>query len=348
MLLPIRIKEEDKILILAPHPDDEAIGCGGLISRYASQCTIVVATDGSNSDKSVPPETMRITRKNEFTKEMQLVKPFSYKLLDYEDGYLFEYQQCFDGIDFSEYTKVFLPCRDDNHLDHTVTFDYALKKIQSRCEVTEVYQYEVHTPFHNVTEYLDITDCMDKKVELIGCHESQIKIHDYITQTRSLAEYRACQAGAPNKYYETYVRVEIDYKCGDDQERKNEIEIARYKSLFRMTRKWISNILGNVSPSTILLEKGITKVVIYGAGDIGVMLATELKNKGIKVSAIIDNNKSGVIIQDVKLCLAKEVVGRECLVIITVAGNIDSIKQELDDLGYKNIVSFVDLLNENI
>lgn len=348
MLLPIKIKEEDTILILAPHPDDEAIGCGGLISKFANQCTIIVATDGSNADKSVSPKTMRTTRKGEFLKEMQLVQPFSYELLGYEDGKLFEYEQCFDNIDFSGYTKVFLPCRDDNHLDHTVTFDYAMEGIRRNCKSTEVFQYEVHTPLHNVTEYLDITDYIDKKTELIGCHESQIKIHDYVTQSRNLAAYRACQAGVSNKYYETYVRLGKDYKWSDEQERKNEIEIARYKSLFGVTRKWISNLLNNQSPSTILSNAGITKVVLYGAGDIGVLLATELKANGIRVDAIIDNNKNGMILQDIKVCLAEEVDEKDCLVIVTVAGKIDVIMQELNELGYRNVVSFMDLLNENV
>ena len=34
-------KEEDKILIVAPHQDDETFGCGGLMSLYGKICDVV-------------------------------------------------------------------------------------------------------------------------------------------------------------------------------------------------------------------------------------------------------------------------------------------------------------------
>ena len=41
-------KKNNKILIIAAHPDDEILGCGGLIAKYRSKSKIqtVFLTDG--------------------------------------------------------------------------------------------------------------------------------------------------------------------------------------------------------------------------------------------------------------------------------------------------------------
>ena len=61
----INIKCDDKILIIAPHPDDECIGCGGLLSLYPEKCSVVVMTDGSQGNINVDPEQEAIIRKNQ-------------------------------------------------------------------------------------------------------------------------------------------------------------------------------------------------------------------------------------------------------------------------------------------
>ena len=43
----LSIKENDKILVIAPHPDDECIGVGGVLSLYPELCTVILLTNGS-------------------------------------------------------------------------------------------------------------------------------------------------------------------------------------------------------------------------------------------------------------------------------------------------------------
>lgn len=59
------------IVILAPHPDDESIGCGGLIAeacRLAIACRVIFLSDGTGShpnSKAYPPKRLRARREEE-------------------------------------------------------------------------------------------------------------------------------------------------------------------------------------------------------------------------------------------------------------------------------------------
>src|SRR6185436_20427168 len=41
---------DDHVVLVVAHPDDETIGCGAHLSRWAAALTIVHVTDGSPSD----------------------------------------------------------------------------------------------------------------------------------------------------------------------------------------------------------------------------------------------------------------------------------------------------------
>ncbi|MBK1658422.1 PIG-L deacetylase family protein [Paracraurococcus ruber] len=55
-------------LVLAPHPDDESIGCGGLIAAAAAAglpVRVVVVSDGTGSHPGVAPDRLRAVRETE-------------------------------------------------------------------------------------------------------------------------------------------------------------------------------------------------------------------------------------------------------------------------------------------
>ena len=73
--LPLRALDDilapGPVLVLAPHPDDESIGCGGLIALAAAagrEVHVAILTDGVGShpeSPSTPPARLRAMRENE-------------------------------------------------------------------------------------------------------------------------------------------------------------------------------------------------------------------------------------------------------------------------------------------
>lgn len=62
-------------LILAPHMDDESMGCGGLLAKHAPECLVAVAADSGP------------VRRHEFSRAMAVLGVTATAQLGMEDGY---------------------------------------------------------------------------------------------------------------------------------------------------------------------------------------------------------------------------------------------------------------------
>jgi len=89
------ISQGGDVLVLAPHPDDETLGCGGAIAALTDlgrRAQVVVVTDGGNShpgSRSHPPPALRQLRAAEVTAAVDLLtvgQGPAPVLLGYPDG----------------------------------------------------------------------------------------------------------------------------------------------------------------------------------------------------------------------------------------------------------------------
>src|SRR5579863_8786415 len=69
---------EGPVLIIAPHPDDETIGCGASIARFCAEgrkVRVIIVTDGSSSVKSaiLTPGELSVIRHNESLKAAEIL-----------------------------------------------------------------------------------------------------------------------------------------------------------------------------------------------------------------------------------------------------------------------------------
>ncbi len=82
-----------RLLVLAPHPDDETLGCGATVIRTLlrdGDVLVATATDGRSSLAEVDPEVMAATRRSELAAATEVLglSPEQVRILGFPDGEL--------------------------------------------------------------------------------------------------------------------------------------------------------------------------------------------------------------------------------------------------------------------
>ena len=181
-------------LVLIPHPDDEALGCGGLLALLAqSQCDIhvVLVTDGAGLDHSKKGQAS--IRQEEFVKSLEILGVCRIpEMWQYPDGKLATQAGLVEAIDsaISKLTPdiVIAPWYNDWHLDHAA-IGRAARKICKRRRV-ECLFFEVWTPLRP-THIIDITECIEIKRCAIKCHATALKYGNFQDALIGLNSYRS-------------------------------------------------------------------------------------------------------------------------------------------------------------
>ena len=208
MMHEIFFTETDRIAVIAPHPDDECLGASAPLLLAADRTDIYVLTDGSHGNKERSVKEELAIRKKQFEAEMEYLKPHKWYWLVVEDTKLEKHPEIANKIDFTGYTKIFLPQPDSLHPDHVAATQICCNAIRAQGSTAMCYSYEVFSPFHNPGYYIDITPLEDKKRKLIRFHEDQSEQEEI---AMSLNAFRAAQTFCyPEfRYVECYDRIDI-------------------------------------------------------------------------------------------------------------------------------------------
>ena len=182
--------EEDRIAIVAPHPDDECIFAAGALLFASDRTDIFVLTDGSHGNKERSVQEEAVVRKKQFDAEMEYVKPHAVFWFGVEDSKLSENPGIVSKIDFTPYTRIFLPWIESLHPDHRAAAEMCINEIRKQGCHAECYSGEVYKPFPSPSHYIDITSVVEEKRRLIRFHEDQTALEDVVI---SLNAFRAAQ-----------------------------------------------------------------------------------------------------------------------------------------------------------
>ncbi|MBR6162866.1 PIG-L family deacetylase [bacterium] len=178
--MPFCLNDNDKCLVLAPHPDDESIGMGGVLNLYPHNFDVVCLTS---------PSKERIL---EFEEAMKFAGIKNFKMLDLEDKHIINGFEKFKNIDVSLFDYIFIPYIFDQHKDHkavSLLLKRLLKKSEHKNTLKIVY-YEVWSAMSLPNYFVDISSVSSKKAEMINFHKSQIATKDYAQKILGLNSYR--------------------------------------------------------------------------------------------------------------------------------------------------------------
>ncbi len=193
--------ESARILVLGPHPDDESIGCGGLLLKFPGQCDVVVLTDGRYGNLSGQSEIDTIaTRRSEFEKAMVYAGVKNYLFLGVEDGKLSENFTKFSNLDINGYDAIFVPAPGENHPDHSCVYEF-LSRLKPQAKI---FAYEVWSALPTPSHYIDISGVVDEKKRLISYYESQVAQVDYVFKAIGLNCFRGLLPYPAVQYAEAY------------------------------------------------------------------------------------------------------------------------------------------------
>lgn len=175
---PLILKENDKCLVLAPHPDDESIGCAGIMAIQPDKFKVVCLTHGNDN------------RRNEFENAMKVLGVEN-EIHDIKDKHIIDDYEAFEKIDFSGFNYIFIPYIYDQHSDHKAISTHLNKYLNThKIDDLKIVFYEVWSTMNMPNAFVDITSVVDKKREAINCHQSQVNEKDYTTKILGLNAYR--------------------------------------------------------------------------------------------------------------------------------------------------------------
>lgn len=242
MLDPVRLelKRFKKLLILAPHTDDEVIGCGGLLIKARDMGLPAEVFFTTNSESNFEEQTAQ--RKRECERVMNRLNincSFSeisnINLEANPEDIYFLRSKIFE----SKADAVFFPWLFDYPVKHRFTnlLLYLALKDQPQLQALQYYGYQVHnTPLVNC--YLDISDVMDEKYALIKLYQSQVSKVAYADFARAMNLLNTKFVGHVNslKYYEVFHGI-----SGDE------------------LKRWVSNYYLKDLPALFRYSKNIIK-----------------------------------------------------------------------------------------
>lgn len=221
-----------KILVIAAHPDDEVLGCGGTIARHGSEgddVTVLILGEGVTSRSKERGSGL----KDPGISGLKVSAEKAGKILGAKKVITFDLpDNRFDTIPLLDVIKkvegvkgnispqvIYTHHYGDLNIDHRVTFQAVLTACRpvDGESVSEIYSFEIPSSTEWSVPYsfapnvfMDISKTIEKKIEALRCYKSELRESPHPRSeemVRKLAVYRGSMSGI--NHAEAFVAIRI-------------------------------------------------------------------------------------------------------------------------------------------
>lgn len=190
--------EAKRLLVIAPHPDDEILGCGGtmaLAAERGAEVHVLVVFDGAAGD----PETRFdradyvARRRGEARAGGKLLGIENYYFWDFAEGHVPSPEEIDVGATrLAELVAslrpdvILAPWSGDAHPDHETVSRALARMLQLTPFGGEVWGFEVWSPLQ-AEHLVDVSSVWDDKLNALRKHETQLAYDDLVQKITALA-----------------------------------------------------------------------------------------------------------------------------------------------------------------
>lgn len=201
--LPLEEKlPANKILVIAPHQDDEVVGCGGTVIKHAKtggHVEIVFCTSDTQERAEETKEATQILS----SKVNHLLQFEIRSLYSHIDELSKKFTELFERV---QPDIIFMPFMLDNHQDH-ISVSKALVKSYKQHKIDSlIYAYSVWTTLIP-NSIVDISDVWSEKEKAIECYKTQMATRNYVKMASSIAQYWSVVKGHNTQYCEVFLKA---------------------------------------------------------------------------------------------------------------------------------------------
>jgi LmbE family N-acetylglucosaminyl deacetylase len=192
----------DTVLVIAPHPDDESIGCGGTISLHHQRgdtVHVVFLTSGELGLSDLPREEAWRVREREAQAAADVLGVSTLTFLRLPDWYLSEQvveaaAQLQPIVESLAPGVIYTPHVREWHPDHQAAPAIVQQALRGGGGSLSLRAYEVWTPLAEYDYVEDITSVMSYKLRAVRSYVSQTPQFRYDRAIRGLNQYRGALA----------------------------------------------------------------------------------------------------------------------------------------------------------